>query len=236
MIYNSKCPECYKAMSFIFHESDDIQLDNLLLSIQKDTLCESCGGKKELDYATKIQEDERIKSNFKKRQELKNSGISANYHHWDEKKGNTELMNFILNNKSESLFIHGDYGINKSRCVSAVGVQEIENGKTVRYYRTIDLLDTFSLLYFENLRSVEKLKQELYNIDLLILDDFGKEKLTNRTSSVLYAIIDYRYMHNRPIWITTNLSGSQLEHKLGEDYGQAIRRRLKEKYTQYKGQ
>lgn len=49
---------------------------------------------------------------------------------------------------------------------------------------------------------------------LLILDDFGKEKLTDRMASDLFALIDDRTANRRPTVITTNLNGSALEERL----------------------
>jgi DNA replication protein DnaC len=49
---------------------------------------------------------------------------------------------------------------------------------------------------------------------LLILDDFGKEKLTDRIASDLFALIDDRTSNRRPTVITTNLNGDALEARL----------------------
>lgn len=48
----------------------------------------------------------------------------------------------------------------------------------------------------------------------LVLDDFGKEKLTERLAVDLFAIIDERTADRRPTVITTNLNGDLLEAKL----------------------
>lgn len=47
----------------------------------------------------------------------------------------------------------------------------------------------------------------------LVLDDFGKEKLTERLACDLFAIIDERTADRRPTIITTNLTGDLLEAK-----------------------
>ena len=47
----------------------------------------------------------------------------------------------------------------------------------------------------------------------LVLDDFGKEKLTERLACDLFAIIDERTADRRPTVITTNLTGDLLEAK-----------------------
>ena len=47
----------------------------------------------------------------------------------------------------------------------------------------------------------------------LVLDDFGKEKLTERLACDMFAIIDERTADRRPTVITTNLTGDLLEAK-----------------------
>lgn len=47
----------------------------------------------------------------------------------------------------------------------------------------------------------------------LVLDDFGKEKLTERLAVDLFAIIDERTADRRPTILTTNLTGDLLEAK-----------------------
>ena len=38
---------------------------------------------------------------------------------------------------------------------------------------------------------------QLKNIDLLIIDDIGKEKLTETRQADIFEIIDFRYLHNK---------------------------------------
>lgn len=53
----------------------------------------------------------------------------------------------------------------------------------------------------------------LINCPFLVLDDFGKERLTERLAVDLFALIDERTADKRPTIITTNLTGQLLEAK-----------------------
>ena len=53
-------------------------------------------------------------------------------------------------------------------------------------------------------------------VDFLILDDMGTEKITDWVNEKLYQIINYRYENFKSTVLTTNLSGDQLADRLGE--------------------
>jgi DNA replication protein DnaC len=54
-------------------------------------------------------------------------------------------------------------------------------------------------------------------VALLVLDDLGVENETNWVIQELETIIDYRYIHNLPTVVTTNLSLPQLNAKYGSE-------------------
>jgi len=69
----------------------------------------------------------------------------------------------------------------------------------------------------------------LINCAVLGLDDLGKERLTARMETDLFAIIDERTSNKRPTIITTNYNGNKLEERFNNnETGSAIVRRLKD--------
>lgn len=65
----------------------------------------------------------------------------------------------------------------------------------------------------------------------LYIDDLGKEKLTERTQSCLFQIIDDRSANKRPTLITTNYNGQGLEARFPDpETGAAFVARLREFY------
>ena len=77
--------------------------------------------------------------------------------------------------------------------------------------------------------SWDKTMLHMTNVPLLFLDDLGKEKMTDRMASCLFALIDQRTMHKRPTIITTNLTGETLLERFHDkETGAAFVARLKD--------
>ena len=69
-------------------------------------------------------------------------------------------------------------------------------------------------------------------VPLLAFDDLGKERLTARMESDLFAIIDERTSNLRPTIITTNYNGTTLLDRFtNKETGEALLRRIREYYT-----
>lgn len=74
----------------------------------------------------------------------------------------------------------------------------------------------------------------LINCAVLCLDDLGKERLTQRMETDLFAIIDERTNNNRPTIITTNYNGNGLQERFNNsETGSAIVRRIKDYFKIY---
>jgi DNA replication protein DnaC len=75
----------------------------------------------------------------------------------------------------------------------------------------------------------DKTMLHMTNVPLLFLDDMGKEKMTDRMASCLFALVDQRTMHKRPTIITTNLTGETLLERFHDkETGAAFVARLKD--------
>lgn len=75
--------------------------------------------------------------------------------------------------------------------------------------------------------SLEKLKL-IERIPVLLLDDVGQEKITERTGSQFFSLIEQRTSWKRPTLWTSNLDAGTLNQALGADRGQPTIRRLRE--------
>jgi DNA replication protein DnaC len=64
---------------------------------------------------------------------------------------------------------------------------------------------------------------DLKRADLLVLDDLGRERVTDWASERLYVIVDYRYGQRLPTIATSNLKPSEL---VSGDYGPIVSRLL----------
>ncbi len=64
--------------------------------------------------------------------------------------------------------------------------------------------------------------------EILFFDDLGKDKATERVEAELFALIEYRLAHGRPILATTNLDGVAIEASMSANRGGPLVRRIRE--------
>ncbi|MEE0897554.1 MAG: ATP-binding protein [Acutalibacteraceae bacterium] len=110
------------------------------------------------------------------------------------------------------LLLVGSYGSGKTHLAGAIANKLMDKGVPV-------LFDTFSghlnklKMEFNGGKSVYL--EQMKNVDMLILDDIGKEKITEWSQSIMFDVINYRYEHLLPIVMTSNLRSDALKEYLG---------------------
>lgn len=115
-------------------------------------------------------------------------------------------------NKSDGIGIimQGQNGTGKSHLSIAIAHELIEQSLVnVRVGSFIKI----AMEIRKNFDSENEVVDHLSNIDLLILDDFGKEKSTPWIQQLSYLVINERYEKKKPTIITTNYSGQDLNTK-----------------------
>ena len=70
--------------------------------------------------------------------------------------------------------------------------------------------------------------ERMIRADMLLLDDLGKEKITERVESDLYHVLEMRRRNLKPIFVTVNSSGEELKKKLSADGGDPILNRIRD--------
>jgi DNA replication protein DnaC len=75
--------------------------------------------------------------------------------------------------------------------------------------------------------SIEKLRL-IEKIPVLLLDDIGQERITDRTGSEFFSLIEQRTAWKRPTLWTSNLDAGTFKQALGVERGQPTIRRLRE--------
>lgn len=130
----------------------------------------------------------------------------------------TEVKHFITqyhdNPKDtyKGLFVSGSFGVGKTYILSAMANQLARAGHECR----IEHFPTF----MTNLRSLDFQKQsdavnELKNSEVLILDDFGSDNLTEYIrDNVILVVVEHRMNNELPTFFTSNLTMKQLEQYL----------------------
>jgi len=129
--------------------------------------------------------------------------------------------------KGEGLFITGGYGVGKTHLAAAITNYLIRSKMaTVIFGNVTILLGRLRSAYSDDSEYEEtQILKELYDVDLLVIDDLGKEKPTPWVEEKLYNVINERYENYRPIIVTSNLELEEIEQRL-ETCGGAIVSRI----------
>lgn len=126
-----------------------------------------------------------------------------------------------------NLIFYGTVGTGKSLMTQCIAKALIESGHSVLYYSATTLMNAISMNTFDYSHSHEEANNELYNCDLLIIDDLGTEIHNNFTVSSLFSLLNERSNRNKSVIISTNLPYEELLNR----YTDRIFSRITGNYT-----
>lgn len=117
--------------------------------------------------------------------------------------------------QGKGLYLEGPCGTGKTHLAIAIALAIINTGVPVICKTSIDILGDIKRCYERNSKVTEEEVLEAYKtVDLLIIDDLGKEQVTEWSVPVLYSILNERYEALLPTIITTNYNTTALAEKL----------------------
>ena len=116
----------------------------------------------------------------------------------------------INKDEQNGLIITGNSGTGKTHLAAAIANKLIENGQIVLFGRLSYLLDMVKDTFYDDSKSEKDLMDLYSNIDMLVIDDLGTEKISQWVLEKLFIIISNRYDNNLPIIITTKFNKDQL--------------------------
>ena len=126
-----------------------------------------------------------------------------------------------FDSESESLYMHGSTGLGKTHLSLAIANVVAEKGYTVIYDTAQNILSSLEREKFSHSNTGER-ENEILDCDLLIIDDLGSEFSTQFTVAAVYNIVNTRINRSKPVIISTNLTGNELEAK----YSQRVTSRI----------
>jgi DNA replication protein DnaC len=128
------------------------------------------------------------------------------------------------NGTASNLLFAGSSGTGKTFLSSCIANELIKNGHTVLYQTAPLLLDKiFDYKYGDNTKNAKELYDNVYNVDLLIIDDLGTENQTGAKFAELFNIINARILEqNKKTIISSNFD----LQKLSEMYDHRLISRL----------
>ena len=135
----------------------------------------------------------------------------------------------FVSDKGEHQFLTlvGDTGRGKTHLAIGIGWHWLEvKDKLVKYGQVATLLDElrsgYDISSAEDAHNFDMKLKQLKNCGLLILDDLGAEQGTPWAKEKLDEIVDYRYINELPLVVTTNLKPSDLEPRLARRLSEGI--------------
>ncbi len=121
-----------------------------------------------------------------------------------------KCINFVENfdNHDINLFFIGSPGLGKTFLCNSIAKDLLDKGRSVIYKTVPDLIDSMRKYKFDfnNEESNMPYLNDIYNCDLLIMDDLGTELSTQFSNQVIYNILNKRIINNKKMVISTNLS------------------------------
>ena len=220
--YNEVIHKKMKKCEFCGRELTPIGLDYLYANFSPDNIeYERCSCKKSQEYWNEKDKQDYEITKRKHFREVINKIYKQNY--IDRKFQNLNFENFNSNTENKiaiviakdyvnknitgantnGLIIMGESGVGKTHLAASIANKLIENDKIVLMGRLTTLLDMIKETFKDNMKSDNELIELYSNIDMIIIDDLGTEKISNWALEKLYTIIENRNENRLPIIITT---------------------------------
>ena len=127
---------------------------------------------------------------------------------------------FIKNFNSDyhNLFFYGTVGTGKSFLSGCVAKELMDKGHSVIYFGAAGLFDLLSSVSFDAKSREERQNtySDLYQCDLLIIDDLGTELTNQFTASQLFSLLNERHLGKKSTLISTNFTLAQLRDRYSD--------------------
>lgn len=129
-------------------------------------------------------------------------------------------QSFIRNFNSDyrNLFFYGTVGTGKSFLSGCVAKELMDQGYSVIYFGAAGLFDLLSSVSFDAKSRDERQNTyaDLYQCDLLIIDDLGTELTNQFTASQLFSLLNERHLGRKSTLISTNFTLAQLRDRYSD--------------------
>lgn len=118
-----------------------------------------------------------------------------------------------------NILFYGNVGVGKTYLTNCIAKELLDSGHSVIYFSAFQLFDTLAKYVFHASDSdgdVSKIHDDIFNCDLLIIDDLGTETTNSFVSSQLFLILNERNNRKKSTIISTNLSLDIIAEKYSE--------------------
>lgn len=125
-----------------------------------------------------------------------------------------KIKKYLNETDSIRLIIQGDTNTGKTYFAACIANKSTKNGQIVVMNRLNLLFEKIKETYTNNGVSEDEMMDLYSNVDLLIIDDFGMERLTQWALEKFYTILSNRIENNLSTIITTKFKMSDLINRL----------------------
>lgn len=155
------------------------------------------------------------------------------YTSWDTGLGIQSTLSKVMGAAAAlgSLYVMGDTGVGKTRALCQAATKKMWAGISLQWRNCCEWGDRLSALAGESMLSLEREKAVAVSADILVLDDMGKGKHTERVAATYFDVVDRAIREGTLLWITSNKTFQQLEAVFGDEYGAPLVRRVAEVST-----
>ena len=115
-----------------------------------------------------------------------------------------------FDNKPKNLFFYGSTGVGKTFLSNCIAKELLDKGYSVIYFTAFQLFDILSKGVFEKDADAIAAHQNIFDCDLLVIDDLGTELSNSFTTSQLFLCVNERLLRHKSTIISTNLNFNQI--------------------------
>ena len=132
-----------------------------------------------------------------------------------------------FDNKPKNLLFYGNTGIGKTFLSNCVAKELLERGNSVIYFTAFQLFDILSKGVFDRDADALAAHHNIFDCDLLIIDDLGTELSNAFTTSQLFLCVNERILRGKSTIISSNLNPRDIL----ETYSERTFSRISSNYT-----
>ena len=140
--------------------------------------------------------------------------------------------NFVIDfdkDNNDNLLFYGSTGLGKTYMCNCIAKDLLDRGYVVIYqtsFRILEIIEDYKFRKDPSNKSSDQNYKNLFDCDLLIIDDLGTELNNSFTSGEIFNIVNTRLVSGKKIIISTNLTPAQL----GKVYTQRTLSRILDKF------
>jgi DNA replication protein DnaC len=211
-----KCPRCNRRK---LGARKVKRLDGTTKTV-KDVFCKVCA--KEIDKAVRMEGRE------EKADAIKSKVLKSGIPYTDTDGRVNDVLALTEGLDGGGVFIHGVTGTFKTRTLCVLAHRAIKKDMSLEWESCPVMLSNYSQSLMDN--TAGSMLDRLIRPAILVIDDWGKGKVTDRGREFLYNVVNLRFERGRSIWYTSNkrpewVKNGWIKNDESDD-GPAIERRI----------